>query len=212
MKKCKKCGILKSLDEFCKDNRAKDGKHTYCKKCMKETHKNYYYNRGGRETKKDYYNNRGGREKAGRISMYENKSCPQYLGIVVAERLIRHLYNDVKVMPFGFPGYDFICNKGKKINAKASTAHIRKNKNSTVESWKFEIKKNKKCDFFLSIAFDSVNNPNPLHMWMIPGNEVNDRVGIQISSSTIHRWDKWKMNINDAQLCCMTMKEKEIFK
>lgn len=194
-KKCPKCGTSKPINEFSKDKSKKDGKYTCCKECHKEMNKNWYEN--------------GGREKAGCQSMYENKSCAQYLGVVIAERLIKHLFNDVEVMPFGFPGYDFICNKGKKINAKASTTYFRENKNSSVEFWYFSINKNKGCDFFLCIAFDSVNNPTPLHIWMIPAQEVNDRVSIQISSSTIHKWNEWKMDVDDAQSCCAIMKEKK---
>lgn len=34
MKKCIKCNIQQSLDDFPKSSSSKDGKHSYCKKCM----------------------------------------------------------------------------------------------------------------------------------------------------------------------------------
>ena len=186
---------MKPLDEFVRDKRLKDGRRPQCRECHNKQIRNYYHNGGGRE-------------EQGHQSMYENKSCSGYLGIVVAERLVKHLFKDVEVMPYGFPGYDMICNKGKKIDVKASTIHIEKNKNSTVNRWNFNIKHNKKCDFFLCLAFDSTIDLNPLIAWMIPGNEVNNLSNAKISSSTIHKWDKWKMDLDDAQRCCDLMKGK----
>ena len=207
-KTCSKCHVTKPLAEFNNDKNRKDGKYPQCKECTKEKRKDYYENRGGREHHKDWYENRGGREIHGKVSMYENKSCPKYIGVVVAERLIKHLFNDVEMMPHGFPGYDMICNKGKKVNVKASTICVRQNKNSTMNSWQFCIKYNKDCDFFLCMAFDNVIDLNPLMAWMIPADEVNDNSGLRISASDIHRWDKWKMDLNNAQACCDLMKGK----
>ena len=47
-KKCTKCGEVKSLDEFSKDKRKKDGKQSRCKSCRKEYNKEY-----NRKCKKD---------------------------------------------------------------------------------------------------------------------------------------------------------------
>lgn len=148
------------------------------------------------------------RKQCGGLLMYENKSSSQYIGIVVAERLIKHLFNDVEMMPYGFPGYDMICNKGKKINVKASTTYVAQLKNSTVNRWKFGIDYNKNCDFFLCVAFNNVIDCNPLYAWLIPAHEVNNQSGARISSSTIHKWNGWKMDLDDAQRCCDLMKEK----
>lgn len=41
MKKCKTCGVEKSLDEFYKDSNAKDKKRNHCKICDKEKSKKY---------------------------------------------------------------------------------------------------------------------------------------------------------------------------
>lgn len=192
-KVCSKCNIEKPLDEFVRDKRRKYGRRSQCKECHNKQIRNYYHNGGGRE-------------EQGHQPIYKNKSCSGYLGIVAAERLIKHLFNDVVMMPYGFPDYDMICNKGKKINVKASTIRIIKNKNSTVNNWQFNIKRNKKCDFFLCLAFDNVEDLNPLITWMIPGKEINHLLKITISPTTIHEWDKWKMDMSNAQYCCNLMK------
>lgn len=217
MKKCSKCGILKPLDEFHKQKSSKSGRRSHCIACRKEyrdihpkeikAKRKEYYDNGGREVRKRQYEERGGRERAGHLSMYENKSCSSYLGVVIAERLCRHLFKDVEVMRNGNPSFDIICNKGKKIDVKSSTTYIRQNLYSTVNSWDFTIRRNKNCDYFICVAFDNVFDVNPLYIWMIPASEVNDIPKIQISSTTTHKWDKWKRSIEEVQLCCTTMKE-----
>ena len=205
-KTCTTCHTVKPLDEFYKQKKGKYGKTSVCKECRKE------YQKENKEhikkQSKEYYEYGGGREKQGWKSMYKNKSSPQFIGIVVAERLIKHLFNDFEMMPPNFPGYDAVCNKGKKINIKASTAHMQQNKNSVTNTWLFAVRKNKVPDFFLCMSFDNVIDLNPLFAWLIPGSEVNTQTGIRISSSTIHKWDKWKMDLNNAQSCCDLMKKK----
>lgn len=212
MKKCSKCNKTKPLDEFYNESKSKDGKGRYCKDCNKKrgeyyTKHNYENRERIREQMKDNYHNRGGRERLGHQSMYENKSCSAYLGIVIGERLCKHLFKDVEVMPINNPGYDIICNKGKKIDVKASATHIRQNIISVVNFWSFAIKHNTIADYFILVAFDNRIDLNPLHLWMIPGKDVNHKPKVVISSSTIHKWDKWKRSIEEVQLCCTSMKE-----
>ena len=166
MKRCTGCGKTRPLSEFNKDKKTKDRLDYRCKECHKEyredhkeeikeskksnyidhkekirdKHKGYYQKNKEeiKETNKDYYHNRGGREKRGYQSMYENKDCASYLGIVIGERLIRHLFNDVEVMPPGNMGFDFICNKGKKIDVKSSTSKTIQNDTSIINNWKFK--------------------------------------------------------------------------
>ena len=49
MKKCARCGIEKSEDNFCKSRRMKDGYQSACKLCMADSW------RKSREKKKDHY-------------------------------------------------------------------------------------------------------------------------------------------------------------
>lgn len=144
------------------------------------------------------------RKRMGYLSMYENKLCAAYLGIVIAERLVRHLFNDVKVMPNNHSGYDFICNKGMKIDVKSSSTLLNHGKNPY---WHFNIDHNTAADFFILVAFDNRIDLNPLHLWMIPGKELNNQGSASIALSRIHKWDKWKTNIKDAQICCAELKE-----
>ena len=218
-KTCSKCHETKLLEEFYNQKSSKDGKRPECKKCKSEYDKEYDRNRKKekaeydkkyrrehseqrKEQHKDWYKNVG-RRRYGHTSMYENKSCAAYLGIVIGERLCKHLFKDVEVMPYGFPGYDIICNRGKKINVKSSCITL---SNKKYLHWKFNISYNVTADFFILVAFDNTTNLNPLHMWMFPGKEINKQSGVSISSSTIHKWDDWKITIEEVQLCCAEMK------
>lgn len=221
-KTCTKCNILKPLDEFNMDKRNKDNKQSYCRMCDNNKSRNYYkehqkeqleksrsYNRDHHEEiakyRKIQYEN-GGREKQGKISMYENKLCSQYLGIVIGERLCRHLFKNVEVMPMHNPGYDIVCNKGMKIDVKSVCITLN---NKKYPHWAFDIRKNITADYFILVAFDNRTDLNPLHLWMIPGHVLNDKSGTSISLSTIHKWDKYKKDINDAKLCCAEIKRED---
>lgn len=212
-KTCSKCGVSKPLDEFNRNRNTKDGKNVWCKECCKEYNKEHYKEHC--EEKKQYdkqYREEHCEEKRERDkqycrdrgvqSMQDNKSCAAYLGVVIGERLVKHLFNDVVMMPYGHTGYDMICNKGKKIDVKTSCLRKRK-----CPCWSFHINKNTIADFFICVAFDNRDDLNPLHLWMIPGKELNQKGGRSISLSKIHKWDKWKRSIEEVQMCCTTMKE-----
>ena len=205
-KRCSKCGETKPLDEFYSHENKKDRKRPDCKECVKERSRKYFQKH--REERighnKKYYEN-GGREKQGIKSMYENKLCSAYLGVVIGERLCRHLFKDVEVMPHGNTGYDIICNKGKKIDVKTACTTLI----NGFPCWKFNIDYNKITDFFILITFDNRTDLNPLHIWMIPGKEINHKSSKSIRPSTIHKWDKWKRDIKDAQICCTEMKKEK---
>ena len=209
IKTCSKCGILKPLDEFNNKKTSKDGKQSHCKICVKEYDKDHYQDHKEEIIKrnKKYYQEHIDelRQKQGSISMYKNKSCAAYLGIVIAERLCRHLFKNVEVMPNNNHGYDIICNRGKKIDVKSASVTLSHGKNP---NWHFRIDYNTIADFFICVAFDNRTDLNPLHLWMIPGKEINENSSKTISPSTIHKWDKWKRDIKDAQLCCKELKEK----
>ena len=207
-KTCTNCNIEKSLVEFYNDKRAKDNKQSQCKKCdIKNSiiYRQEHRSKKSEYDKKRYQENKDEiRRKGGYQSMYENKNCSLYLGVVIAERLIRHLFKDVQVMPNGNPKFDFICNKGMKIDVKARC--IEYNNKTKNPRWKFDINQNKIADFFIFVAFDNLTDLNPLHLWMIPGKEINNQGSAQIAPSTIHKWDKYKKDIKVAQSCCVEMK------
>lgn len=127
-----------------------------------------------------------------------NKSCPTYLGITIAEKMLSKLFNNIEVMPPKNPGFDFICNNGYKIDVKSSTLHN--------NQWGFCIRYNKTPDYFLCLAFDDRDNLNPQHIWLIPGYILNNQTGANISKSTLNKWEKYEQPIDKAIICCNTMR------
>ena len=136
-------------------------------------------------------------------SMSDNRECTVFLGVHVAENVLSKMFNDVEVMPYKNPGYDFICNKGKKIDAKSSCTRVRDGRSN---SWAFGIKKNKIADYFLCLALDNREDLTPLHIWLIPSDEVNNNVKVSISESVIDKWDKYKLDIGNVTACCNEMR------
>lgn len=207
-KTCSVCGISKPLNEFHKNINTKDGKRSECKECHRVYSKNYNQNHKEEMAKyhKEWYKKHKNeiRKQQGYLSMYENKLCASYLGVVIGERLCRHLFKDVQVMPYGNIGYDIVCNKGKKIDVKSGCITLQYNK---YPYWHFRIDRNTIADFFILVAFDNRKDLNPLHLWMIPGKEINNNSVKSIRPSTMHKWDKWKRDIKDVQLCCTEIKE-----
>ena len=175
-----------------------DRKHgsCICKNCKKE------YDRSWRKENPDKARAAWTRShrKNGNLSMNENKDSPAFLGVYVNERLIRLHFKDVEVFPYGHPGYDFICNKNMKIDGKSSclTADGR---------WIFAIDRNTEADYFLCVAYDDREHLNIMHVWMIPGKDVNDHVSISIQPSTVHKWDKYIYDIDRFSSCCNAMKD-----
>lgn len=99
----------------------------------------------------------------GHLSMCEAKNSSSYLGVYIAENVLRKVFENVEKMPYGNKGFDFICNKGYKIDVKSACADY---------IWLFYIGKNKIADYFLMIAFDNRENLNPVHLWLVKSDEV----------------------------------------
>ncbi len=95
-----------------------------------------------------------------------NKECASFLGDHVAERVLSYVYKDVQRMPYGNKGYDFICNKGFKIDVKSSCLNLYRN------NYTFAIRCNVMADYFLLIGFDNRNDLNPQHIWLIKSDEI----------------------------------------
>ena len=181
---CRVCGDELTDDNW-KSSRLKKGDYI-CKKCNKE--KNRLYREANPE-----------KAKAGQLSMSENKECAAYLGVYVNERLLKHLFNDVEVMPYGNKGYDFVCGKGYKVDGKSSC--LRKD-----GCWAFYINQNTTSDYFLLVAYDNRKDLNPLHIWLIPGHVLNNLTCTSISESTLEKWAEYEKPINEVISCCNTIK------
>ena len=146
-------------------------------------------------------------------SMQINKNCSVFLGCHVAERVLSYVFKDVQRMPNGNRGYDFICNKGFKIDVKASCLQ----KNNT---YVFVTKYNKIADYFLCIAFDNRKDLNPQHIWLIKSDDVCviDKkkrlfrdicaVNIKNDSDTLSKFSKYELvdKLKETTECCTELK------
>lgn len=197
-KVCRVCGIELTIDNWSLSYQ----KSVYyiCKECNRE--KKRLYNIDNPE--KTMARSARFRRKKGYLPMNENKECPQFLGIHVAEhdvaeRLLRSIYKNVERMPINNPDYDFVCD-GKKIDVKSGC--IMKNRNG----WVFIINRNTIADYFVCIAFDNREDLNLLHIWLIPGHTVNHLVGASIMQSTLHKWAEYEQDLSELIICCEEIK------
>ena len=140
----------------------------------------------------------------GRLPMSKNKECSCYLGVHVAERVLKHVFKDVETMPHGNVGFDFRCNQGKLIDVKAACARIRGNKSPR---WEFMIRYNKIADYFLCLAFDNREDLNPVHIWLLHAEKFNHSSEAGISLSVIKKWDEYKLDIDKVVHCCNTIRK-----
>lgn len=140
------------------------------------------------------------RRKKGVLPFDENKECSQYFGIHIAEEVLEYVFDDVIRMPMNNPGYDLICNTGKKIDVKSGCML------NVGSRWIFHIRRNLIADYFVCVAFDNRIDLNPLHIWLLPGDEFNHLVCASISLSTIDKWDENKLDINKVASGCDTIR------
>ena len=117
----------------------------------------------------------------GDVEPIKNKRCTSYLGCFVAEQVLSKIFKDVKVMKYGNHGYDFICGAGYKIDVKSSATGDKSDR------WIFAIKQNNIPDHFLCLAFDNREDLTPVHLWLIPGKEINHLSMLTISKNNIRK-------------------------
>jgi len=207
---CRVCGV-ELTDENWYPSFQKRGSRL-CKECNIEKCRLYY------EANKDKVNARHhlqyinnpekyktmvikNKRKNGILPFDENEKCSSYFGINVVERALRNVYTDVQRMPMNNPGYDFVCNKGKKVDSKG--ACIRKNRNN----WEFNIRRNTIPDYFCCIAFDNREDLNPLHMWMLPGDKFNHLMTASISPNTLDKWSEYEKPVDELITCCNAIRK-----
>lgn len=120
-------------------------------------------------------------------------------------------------MPPGNHGYDFICGKGFKVDAKSACYNLD-------GFWTFGIKYNKISDYFACLAFDNRSALKPLHFWLIPGTanipygkgpadwkdkktrQVNNFCQITINARTLDKWEEYEKPIDKVLTSCNLMK------
>jgi len=146
--------------------------------------------------------------EAGRSnSMKIAKETTSYLGVYIAERVLSRFFNHIERMPYGNPGYDFICGKGYKIDVKSSCIH----NGHGAMGWIFTINRNRVADYFLCLAFDNRENLTPMHVWLIPGTVVNNKKSAWITNSAIalDKYSKYEHPTDKVIACCDEMRSEE---
>lgn len=196
MKQCTRCREFKPETEFSKNKTLTGGWNAWCKTCMTVYRK---INRKHLSEMEICRLHQVGKCKP----MGENRNCALFLGVHVAERLLSLIFENVDKMPFGNKYYDFTCAKGYKIDVKSS---CRRKHNHGSDNWVFHIRKNTVADYFLCIAFDDREHLTPEHLWLIPGNVVNNKIGHSISESALSKWSKYEQPLDKVINCCNVLK------
>jgi len=139
--------------------------------------------------------------------MNEARDCSSFLGVYIAEEILSNFFENVKRMPYGNPGYDYICSKGHKIDVKSSCLRHPEH-GRTADRWTFHIRKNRVADYFVCIGFDDRQHLNPMRVWIFPGKDVQNKMGLLISNT--HRclgiYKNYEKPINRALDACNKMK------
>ena len=166
-----------------------------CKECECKQRHLWRINNPDKAKAKSTRNSR----KRGHLQMSENTECSVHYGVHINERLLKHYFNDVDVMPYGNSGYDFICNNGWKIDGKGSFT-------GDSGRWKFAINHNTITDYFFCVAYDNRKDKNIVHIWLLPGNKFNHLVSASISKSTIDKWSEYEQPLDKIIACCDSMR------
>ena len=145
------------------------------------------------------YNHRTGRTQP----MSEKRDCPMFLGVHVAERVLSHVFDGVKRMPYNNPGYDFRCGRGYLVDVKSS---CRQKRCYHADQWRFGINKNQIAEYFLCLAFDNRDDLTPEHIWLIPTENVNEQVTVSIAETRLDKWKEYELPIDQVVSCCNTMR------
>ena len=200
---CHVCGEQLTNENWHPSRR--DNQHNICKSCYNKRVKQWRQENPDKARATVTKQHR----KNGALPYDENNTCSAYLGVHVAERVLRHVFKDIEVMPYGNVGYDFICNKGKKIDVKSACFVTSFKGGYEYHRWQFHIRRNTIADYFLCLAFDNREDLNPLHAWMLPCDKVNHLFTATISPGTIHKWDDYKLDINKVVSCCNVLRNQE---
>lgn len=193
---CRRCNV--ELDSENWYPSSKERRDYICKPCLMDKNKEWYHaNLDKARAQKTRANRKHGMEP-----MNENRECASFLGVHVAEQVLSNVFKNVERMPYNTPGYDFICGKGYLVDVKSSTIHKKRG------DWQFHISRNTIADRFLCIAFDNRKDLTPMHLWIVPGHVVNQFYGVSITQNNMHKWDKYRLDINSVISCCDALKKK----
>lgn len=174
-KRCSHCKEIKDISNFTIDRKRKDGLDKWCKTCHSNHDKQPDVLAKTRRRKRNW------RHATHRCRpMAEAKDSASYLGVHISEHVLSNFFDHVKRMPLNNPGYDFICGRGYKIDAKSSCLQ---HPGDSVPAWRFSIRKNKIADYFVCLAFDNREDLRPQHIWVIPAAAVNNFDTLRITDN-----------------------------
>lgn len=182
-KQCRICHQILPIADFSKAGSASGRHRTECKLCGNAANREYHHQTGCNRP------------------MEEAKESSAYLGVHVAERALSIFFDHIERMPYGNPGYDFICGKGFKIDVKSSCKYL----DNTVNGyWQFTTKCNSVADYFLCLAFDDRNGLNPMHVWLIPSDLVSNKRAVYIwdSERSLLKWRKYERPLDKVVVGC----------
>jgi uncharacterized CHY-type Zn-finger protein len=131
--------------------------------------------------------------KGTQIPLEQAKDIGAYLGVYIVERLLGSVFKTTIRMPYGNPGYDFICGKGFKVDVKASCRH---HKGKAADRWHFNIKKNKTADYFACFAMDSRQSLNPEHFWLFPSCVISNKHSLVIFEDHLDLWGAYEQPLD----------------
>jgi hypothetical protein len=189
MKRCNKCKEIKPTTDFGPRAKNADGLQSVCRACKRQA---------CAESK----------HRLGYCSpMNESPRCSQFLGICVAEKVIRHcgMFNIVTKTVNNTSGYDFVCGRGYKIDVKsACRTFVVRNGHELNPWWTFHIDHNEIADWFVIIAFDDREHLTPLHAWVIPGDKINHLICLTITDSerSLVKWRLYERPLDQIDSCC----------
>lgn len=206
-KRCNRCKTTKSIDDFHIVHKGTEKERPWyiCIQCQKIEKKTW---REKNKEKIREYRKKQYMQHHDENAISKNPSCPLYLGYHISETVLSHVFNNVTRMPANHPGYDFICSRNKKIDVKSSCICKR---SIGPEYWQFAIKKNQTPDYFMLLAFDNLENLNPLHIWLVPSKIINTKLIVYIGNTikSIRKWSKYEQPIEKTKECCNTLKKKK---
>lgn len=216
MKKCLECEVVKPTSDFWRRKsgpRAGDY-YTECKSCRSDKakkwrreHKDQVAQRNREwSAKHPGYTSRLEHRKGKTRPLSEAKDTGVYLGVYIAERALSKFFNNIIRMPFRNPGYDFLCGRGFKIDVKSSCIIKQPGRS---DAWTFHIQKNTVADYFLCLAFDNRESLEPLHVWLVPGKDVNEKSCIHLSKTRLSKWTDYEKPLDRVVVCCDQIKRQE---
>jgi hypothetical protein len=120
-----------------------------------------FRNDAERQRERDHYNGK-------QLPMEFNEDCSSYFGVYIAENYIMKTFEDPIKMPYGNPGYDWLCKTGKKIESKARCM----SDHSGCIGFGFDIYYNNIADYFILSAWNNRDSLEPLHIWVFHRNDI----------------------------------------